>query len=569
VRRFFIIVGILVCVFGAGIALLLPPSRRMSPRADWTLTWPVVRGAYHVHSVRSDGAGSVDDIAGAAARAGLQFVIITDHGTGARDPEPPSYRSGVLCVDGVEISTADGHYVALGLPRTPYPLGGYARDVIDDVRRLGGFGFAAHPDSAKPELRWQAWNAPFDGLEWLNADSEWRDELWGSLGRGLLTYAFRPVETLAGLLDRPAPVIDQWDRLTSRRRVPGIAGADAHARLGFRDTTEPYDNGLWVRLPSYEASFAAFANHVVLNSPLTGNAAADAVLVLDSLREGRIFTSIEGLAALGRFEARATSGSAIARIGEWLDLRGPAVIDARISAPEGTILSVVRDGTLIYEVTSQVLRVDVGHQPGAYRIEARLPARSQAPTVPWILSNPIYIGLRDEHAKATMRDAPRPAIERATIPLSSWQPEACDQCRSAAGQAALADGTAALDWQWALADAPRRDQYAALRWTAQGGLARHDRLQLRAMSDKPARMWIQLRAPVGGAAGERWAFSVYVGPSLETNEVRFADFRPLGPVSSAAPALDRVDSVLLVIDTLHTPPGTSGRLLIPEISLVK
>src|SRR3712207_7318586 len=46
-----------------------------------------------------------------------------------------------------------------------------------DVRRFGGFGFAAHPGSPKADLRWTDWEAPFDGLEWLNADSEWRDEL--------------------------------------------------------------------------------------------------------------------------------------------------------------------------------------------------------------------------------------------------------------------------------------------------------------------------------------------------------------------------------------------------------
>ena len=113
----------------------------------------------------------------------------------------------MLCIDGVEISTEFGHYVALGLPRTPYPLAGHPREVIEDVRRFGGFGIAAHPGSPNSELRWTDWDAPFDGLEWLNADSEWRDEFWTSLGRVLLTYAFRPVETLGGLLDRPGSVL--------------------------------------------------------------------------------------------------------------------------------------------------------------------------------------------------------------------------------------------------------------------------------------------------------------------------------------------------------------------------
>ena len=93
-------------------------------------------------------------VAAAAARAGLKFVILTDHGDGTRPPDPPEYIDGVLVLDGVEISTDEGHYVAIDMPRAPYPLGGAADAVVEDVRRLGGFGIAAHPDSPKPALRW-------------------------------------------------------------------------------------------------------------------------------------------------------------------------------------------------------------------------------------------------------------------------------------------------------------------------------------------------------------------------------------------------------------------------------
>src|SRR4051812_11784204 len=133
-----------------------------------------VRGVVHVHSRTSDGRGTLDEIAAAAARAALAFVIVTDHGDGTRQPVPPSYRSGVLLLDAVEISTRGGHYVALGMSQTPYALGGEAADVVEDVHRLGGFGVAAHPDSPKSELRWQDWNAPIDGVELLNPDTSWR-----------------------------------------------------------------------------------------------------------------------------------------------------------------------------------------------------------------------------------------------------------------------------------------------------------------------------------------------------------------------------------------------------------
>ena len=68
----------------------------------------------------------------------------------------------------------DGHYLALDMPAAPYPLGGDARGVVEDVKRLGGFGVVAHPNSPKPDLSWDDWDAPFDAIEWLNPDTSWR-----------------------------------------------------------------------------------------------------------------------------------------------------------------------------------------------------------------------------------------------------------------------------------------------------------------------------------------------------------------------------------------------------------
>jgi hypothetical protein len=567
-RRLALLGAALVAGFAAVTMMLLPAATAPPAVPGFDLAWPTARGAYHVHSQRSDGTGTLDEIAAAAARAGLEFVIVTDHGDGTRPPEPPAYRFGVLCLDGVEISTAHGHYVALGLPRAPYPLAGHPRDVIDDVRRLGGFGIAAHPGSPKPELQWRDWDGAFDGLEWLNADSEWRDEFWGSLGAVLLTYPWRPVETLVGVLDRPEPVLRQWDRVIAKRRVPALAAADAHARLGFRQGADPYDDRVLARVPGYEVSFRAFSNHVILDRPLTGDAATDAGLILSGLRQGRVFTSIDGLAGFTAFEARASSGSAIARPGEYLDLQGTVAIDAAIAAPAGTTLVVVRDGERLYETDDGALRLDVDMVPGAYRIEAELPAAFTGTSIPWILSNPIYVGLREPHARARPIQAASPVTSRTAIRTMAGEAEASDGSASALRATALADGTPAVAWQFTIAGGPRGAQYAAMQFPLEGGLGGDDRLQLRAQSDAPRRLWAQLRAP-GSGDGERWGASFYLDDALTAVELRFADFRPLDPVSSERPPLDQVDSLLLVIDTVNTVPGTSGRIAITDLWLAR
>jgi hypothetical protein len=50
-------------------------------------------------------------------------------------------------------------------------------------------------------------------------------------------------------------------------------------------------------------------------------------------------------------------------------------------------------------------------------------------------------------------------------------------------------------------------------------------------------------------------------------DVFFDEFEPLGVTSSPSPPLDTITSVLLVVDTLNTRPGTSGRVQLAELSL--
>ena len=234
-RRALRLFGLVTVVAVVAILFLLPPasSETVAPPAS------TVRGVYHIHTNRSDGSGTPDEVAAAAARAGLQFIILTDHGDGTRPPDPPAYRSGVLTLDAVELNTTGGHYAALGMPAAPYPLAGTPDAVIEDVRRLGGFGIAAHPGSPRTSLRWNDWDAAFDGLEWINGDSEWRDEPRLPIARALATYLLRSPESMATLLDRPSAVLEQWDRVALSRRVLAIAGSDAHARLGFNQRTDP------------------------------------------------------------------------------------------------------------------------------------------------------------------------------------------------------------------------------------------------------------------------------------------------------------------------------------------
>jgi hypothetical protein len=554
-----------LAVLAAVTPQLLPPPSAATPSPHWPTNGMTVRGAYHVHSTVSDGTGSVDEIAAAASKAGLQFVILTDHGDGTRVPAPPSYRSGVLCIEAVEVNTTGGHLVALGASQSPYPLAGTPQAVLEDVHRLGGMGIAAHPQSPRASLRWSGWDVPVDGIEWLNADSEWRDELLESLGRLLLTYALRPAETLAAALDRPDSVLARWDAAMASSRVVGLAGADAHARLGFRQQTDPFEETWHVKVPSYEASFKAFSLRVLLDAPLSGDPVRDANDILTRVRWGRTFTVIDGLASPGGFEFSATSGGRSAGIGDDLEIAGEVVLHARMAAPAGSRMVILQNGAILFDSKDPETHLGVVAEPAVYRIEIYAPQGAGEPPIPWLVSNPIYVGLRDTHRRARTTSVRAPMARRLSIATEAWVAEASAGSTSQLQPGAAADGGGAIQWRYQLARGAVNGQYSAVRFPLTG-LGRTDRLQMRVRADRPMRIWVQVRASTRGG-GERWGQSIYLDDTFRTVEVFFDRFQPLGATSSATPPLDAVDALLLVADTLNSRPGDASQVHITEMWL--
>ncbi len=555
---------LVLAVLAAVTPQLLPAPSAATPAPHWPANGMTVRGAYHVHSTVSDGTGSIDEIAAAASRAGLQFVILTDHGDGTRAPGPPSYRSGVLCIEAVEVNTTGGHLVALGAGPSPYPLAGTPRAVLEDVHRLGGMGIAAHPESPRASLRWSAWDVPLDGVEWLNADSEWRDELLESLGRLLLTYALRPAETLTAALDRPDAALARWDAATLKARVVGLAGADAHARLGFRQQTDPFEEGWHLEVPSYEASFKAFSLRVRLDAPLSGDPVRDADDILTRVRWGRTYTVIDGLASPGGFEFTATSGGRSAGIGDDLVIAGEVILHARMAAPNGSRMVILRNGGILFDTKELEAHLGVVAEPAVYRIEVYAPEAAGNPPIPWLVSNPIYVGMRDAHQRAQATSVPVLLANRSSIATEAWVAEASSGSLSQLLPNAVVDGVATIEWANQLAGGAVNGQYSAVRFPVDG-LRGRDRLQMRVRADRPMRMWVQVRT----GRGERWGQSIYLEDTFRTVEVFFDQFRPLGATSSATPPLDAVDALLLVVDTLNSRPGDASRVHLAELWLAE
>jgi hypothetical protein len=106
-----------------------PPVRIGSTGAGW------VRGDCHLHTVYSDGVRTPEQMAAAARAAGLDFIVSTDHNTTSSHRQWAAHAGDDLLIGlGEEVTTRNGHWLALGLP--PEAL-------IDWRFRAGGDGFAA------------------------------------------------------------------------------------------------------------------------------------------------------------------------------------------------------------------------------------------------------------------------------------------------------------------------------------------------------------------------------------------------------------------------------------------
>ena len=555
------LLALVAAVVGCAVWALLPP-RTMALAVSASTPPAAVRGVSHVHTRRSDGTGTVDDVAAAAANAGLQFVIVTDHGDATRVPDAPAYRSGVLCIDAVEISTDGGHLVALGLPGTPYPLGGEPRDVVDDVARLGGFSIAAHPGSPRAGLRWVEWTAPFDGLEWMNGDSEWRDDGYGTIARVLLTYPFRGAESLAELLDRPDAVLRRWDALTKRRRVVSVAAADAHARFGTRGVGDNAQGGVALHIPSYEQVFRTFSVSLP-EIRLTGDARQDADRVLAEIRRGHVYSSVDALAAPARLTFSATGDGLHAVGGDAIGHAASIELRAGTDAPPDARIVLLKNGAVATQASGPALTFKAGPEPAVYRVEVTLPNEPGTPPVPWLLSNPIYVGQPDVPPPLPQRPPASHVIAQYDNgPAVGWTVE--HSARSAAAlDVVRAPGGTQLAFRYGLGGTSAESPFAAVSMPAGPALPSSDRLVFTAHADRPMRVSVQIRTKAG--AGERWHRSVYLDTTPRDVTVFFDDMTPIGATSTRRPVLEQVDRVLWVVDTVNARPGASGQVWIDDV----
>ncbi len=338
-------------------------------------------GNIHIHTRYSDGSGSIPEIARSAEKAGLDFIIITDHHHLRGKPEE-GYHGRVLVIVGCEFNAEKNHYLGINIEHEIAGNDERPQEVIDGVNDQAGIGFLAHPfEIGSPVYKqgktypWTDWGVNgFTGMDIWSYLSQWRDNAPGIL-KGIYLY-FNPHHAF-----RRGPLnatLQKWDELLQQRMVVGIGCSDAH---GIKINLGPWKPVI----SDYYTCFRSINTHLLLKEPLSGDFQKDKEAVIEALRAGRCFVGYDFFKNSKGFRFEAHRRGRIIHMGE----RAPA--DGTVFAvftPAQARVVLIRNGKPYRESDGRTHRFS-RLQPGVYRVEVR--HRHGLGYRAWIYSNPIYL----------------------------------------------------------------------------------------------------------------------------------------------------------------------------------
>lgn len=316
-------------------------------------------GVIHIHSLHSDGSGDVDTISKAAKKAGLSWIVITDHNY--FDTKEGKYN-GVYVLKGEEVSPkTENHYVALGINQYVEPCDD-PKVYIENVRKQDGIGFAAHPDEFKkrknnyPPINWNKDFIP-DGVEIWNWFSCWADKL-NTQNIFSLAYSYLFKHHL--ISTAPHESLRWWDELNMQKQeiVPAIGGVDAHA-LKINKYIVP------VTVFRYETMFKTINNVIYLSEPLSVDFDIAKEQILKAIKNGNntivnrnVFNEIPNIEIINSLKS--------ARSGDCLNLDKNTYLNVNVN--KKALIKVILNGRELYECVAKKCNLLLT-EIGKYRIE--------------------------------------------------------------------------------------------------------------------------------------------------------------------------------------------------------
>lgn len=341
-------------------------------------------GALHIHSVYSDGTGTVKEIINYAKEVGLDYLILTDHNTLKALKEGfEGWYGDTLFLVGCELNDKENknHYLSFGIEDT-YSTRISAKEYVKKVKDAGGIGFLAHPHEKRvhmeehPPYPWTEWDCKdFNGIEIWNHMSEWMENLTEENKYQAFVHPLKSIEA------PPKETLNKWDELNLERPVVGIGGIDAHAHkhnlLGFFE----------VEIFPYKVLFKSIRTHILINKKLKTNDEDDYQtsknLVYDALRNGHCFVANDYRADSKGFRFYAETKSIKYQMGETITFEEDIILKVLLPVKKAEI-RLIRNGKTLEKIESESLEFNVNSK-GVYRVEIYIDSKA------WIYSNHIRI----------------------------------------------------------------------------------------------------------------------------------------------------------------------------------
>lgn len=335
-------------------------------------------GAIHIHSKYSDGTGDINVISKAAKKAGLDWIIITDHN--CLNVEEGFYN-GVLVIKGEELGNKTYHYLALDTDKEIKETD--PKKYVEEVRNQCGFGFAAHPDESEkrkniyPPIKWLDKSITPDGIEIWNWFSNWADNL---NDRNILALIYAYLFKYKLITKPTKETLEWWDELNNQTEkiVPAIAGIDVHA-LKIKKYIIP------VTIFPYKEMFKTFSNIISLNTPLSDDFLTAKQQVLNAVKSGNNLM-------VNRKICKVLPKIYIKNLTKSISFEKSLILDEQtflsVNINKQAQIRIIKDGKVFTEKKANSLDLHIIEQ-GKYRVEIIIGNRGYA------YSNPIYLYKRD------------------------------------------------------------------------------------------------------------------------------------------------------------------------------
>ena len=222
---------------------------------------------------------------------------------------------------------------------------------------------------------WTDWTVSgYTGMGIWDFMTDWQKSLSGRI-KAVLSY-LHPAFFLRG---PSAATLERWDHLTLDRRVVGIGELDNH------DSLRRFC-GITLRVFPFHRVFNLIRTHILLEETFSGDHRVDIAEVLNAMRNGRVYISLDRYRAATGFSMLMAERGREATMGDEFILHHAAEFQVRL--PERARIRLIRNGTLFRKYTAKEFS-EIIRDPGVYRIEADLNVLGRYH--PWIWSNPIYV----------------------------------------------------------------------------------------------------------------------------------------------------------------------------------